>query len=74
MTPQPTVPPAALTYPGFVTDAAMYNNSGVLPTSPVAPTTYGACGSWLREVGGARRLGVVEAVVSAGGSAPGRCG
>ncbi|XP_024899689.1 discoidin domain-containing receptor 2 isoform X3 [Pteropus alecto] len=24
----------------FQSDAAMYNNSGVLPTSPVAPTTY----------------------------------
>jgi hypothetical protein len=26
-----------------VTDAAMYNNSGALPTSPMAPTTYGTC-------------------------------
>lgn len=33
----------ALTHACFITDAAMYNNSGALPTSPVAPTTYGMC-------------------------------
>ncbi|XP_023377270.1 discoidin domain-containing receptor 2 [Pteropus vampyrus] len=36
----PAARPVALTRPCSVTDAAMYNNSGVLPTSPVAPTTY----------------------------------